>query len=131
MTWLQQGGDNGKIMWLATCGLEYPDVAVRVMEARPPEGENITLAVYRPAAVDPEAASREMEEATAPNMEVHVVGQPDAARIQKDDYVRFTGTLGGYQQSPFMLTWENAKINPEDIPAAGGARPARRAPAAR
>ena len=34
-----------------------------------------------------------MQAATAPNMEVHVVGQPDAKRIQKDDYVRFTGTL--------------------------------------
>ena len=30
---LVAGGDAGKVMWLASCGLEYPDVGVRVMEA--------------------------------------------------------------------------------------------------
>ena len=33
----------------------------------------------------------------------------------KDDFVRFTGTLSGYTQSPFLLTWDNAKVNPEDL----------------
>ena len=31
---LKAGGDAGKVMWLASCGLEYPDVGVRVMEMR-------------------------------------------------------------------------------------------------
>jgi tetratricopeptide (TPR) repeat protein len=106
--WLQEGGDHGKTMWLATCGLEYPDVAVRVMELTP-DGDNLTLKVFRAA------TEEEMQAATAPNMEVHVVGQPDAKRIQKDDYVRFTGTLTAYAQSPFLLTWETAKVNAEDI----------------
>ncbi len=109
MPWLQEGGDHGKTMWMATCGLEYPDVAVRVMEVVPGTGDNITLKVFRGATED------EMKAATAPNMEVHIVGQPEAKRIQKDEYVRFTGTLTGYSQSPFLLTWDNAKVNPEDL----------------
>ena len=32
LPWLQEGGANANTMWLATCGLEFPDVAVRVME---------------------------------------------------------------------------------------------------
>ncbi len=120
MPWLQEGGDHGKTMWLATCGLEFPDVAVRVMDVVPGEGDNVTLKVFRAA------TEEEMQAATAPNMEVHVVGQPEAKRIQKDDYVRFTGTLTGYSQSPFLLTWDNAKVNMEDIPAEKAAPGARR-----
>src|SRR4029077_12543800 len=30
---LKGGGDAGKVMWLASCGLEYPDVAVFAMDA--------------------------------------------------------------------------------------------------
>ena len=129
LPWLQEGGDHGKTMWLATCGLEYPDVGVKVIDVMPADGDNITLMVYRPAASDADAAQKEMDAATMANMEVHVVGQPDAKRVMKDDAVRFTGTLSGYQQSPFMLTWDNAKVNPEDLqPApAGGKRPARSA----
>jgi hypothetical protein len=56
------------------------------------------------------------------------MGQPEAKRIQKDDYVRFTGTVSGYSQSPFLLTWDNAKVNAEDISpekaAPGAKRPA-------
>jgi tetratricopeptide (TPR) repeat protein len=129
LPWLQEGADHGKIMWLATCGLEYPDVGVKVLEITPGDGDNLTLKVYRPAAADPDAAAKEMDAATMPNMEVHVVGQPDAKRLMKDDAVRFTGTLKDYQQSPFLLTWDNAKINPEDLQPAptGGKRPARTA----
>jgi hypothetical protein len=127
LPWLQEGGQHGQTMWLATCGLEYPDVGVKVLDLMPADNDNFTLMVYRPAASDPDAAEKEMDAATMPNMTVHVVGQPDAKRLMKDDAVRFTGTLSGYQQSPFMLTWDNAKVNPEDLqPApAGGKRPAR------
>jgi hypothetical protein len=113
-------------MWMATCGLEYPDVAVRVMEVTPGDGDKVTLKVFRAA------TEEEMQAATAPNMEVHVMGQPDAKRIQKDDYVRFTGTLTAYSQSPFLLTWDNAKVNADDIApekaAPGAKRPARALP---
>lgn len=124
--WLQEGGDHGKIMWLATCGSEYPDVGVKVVEVKPADGDNVTLEVYRPTATDPDAAAKEMDAATTPNMEVQVMDQPEAKRIMKDDEVRFTGTLKAYSQSPFLLTWVNAKVNAEDIgpekPAPGAKR---------
>jgi tetratricopeptide (TPR) repeat protein len=128
LPWLQEGAEHGRVMWLATCGSEYPDVGVKVLEITPADNDNYTLKVYRPAASDPDAAAKEMDAATMPNMEVHVVMQPDVKRLMKDDAVRFTGTLKGYQQSPFMLTWGNAKVNPEDLQPApsGGKRPATR-----
>jgi tetratricopeptide (TPR) repeat protein len=109
LPWLQEGGDHGKTMWLATCGLEYPDVAVRVMNITPGDNDSFTLDVFR-------AATQEaMQAATAPNMQVHIAAQPDVKRIMKDDFVRFTGTLNAYTQNPFLLTWDNAKVNPEDL----------------
>jgi tetratricopeptide (TPR) repeat protein len=129
LPWLQEGGDHGRVMWLATCGLEYPDVGVKVLDIMPGDNDSFTLKVYRPAAADPDAAAKEMDAATMPNMEVHVAGQPDVKRLMKDDAVRFTGTLKDYQQSPFMLVWDNSKVNPEDLQPApsGGKRPARTA----
>jgi len=129
LPWLQEGGDHGKVMWLATCGLEYPDVGVKVLDIMPGDNDSFTLKVYRPAASDTDAAAKEMDAATTPNMEVHIVGQPDVKRLMKDDAVRFTGTLKDYQQSPFLLTWDNAKVNPEDLQPApsGGKRPAKAA----
>ena len=55
------------------------------------------------------------------------MGQPEAKRLEKDAAVRFTGTLVGYSQNPFLLTWDKAKINTEDLPAEKG--PAKKAPA--
>jgi tetratricopeptide (TPR) repeat protein len=118
---LVAGGDAGKVMWLASCGLEYPDVGVRVMEAPVADGDNVTLKVFR--GNTPE----EIEAATAANMEVKVEGQPEAKKLEKDAVVRFTGTLTGYTQNPFLLTWEKAKINMEDLPEDKG--PAKKAPA--
>ena len=63
------------------------------------------------------ATPEEIEAATEPNMLVKLVGQPDAKRLEKDAVVRFTGTLVAYSQSPFLLTWDKAKINAEDLPA--------------
>ncbi len=129
LPWLQEGGEHGRVMWLATCGLEYPDVGVKVLDIMPGDNDSFTLKVYRPAAADPDAAAKEMDAASMPNMEVHIMGQPDVKRLMKDDAVRFTGTLKDYQQSPFMLTWDGAKVNPEDLQPApsGGKRPARTA----
>jgi tetratricopeptide (TPR) repeat protein len=126
--WLKEGSDHGKLMWLATCGLEFPDVAVEVMTVTPADAGNATLLVYRPAASDPDAAQKEMDAATDPNMTVNIVGQPEVSRLQKGDGVRFTGTLSGYTPTPFMLTWSGAKVNADDIPpekpAPGAKRPA-------
>ncbi len=129
---LQAGGDAGKVMWLASCGLEYPDVAVYAMEDAAVDGDTVTVKVYRPTTSDPDAAQKEVEAATAPNMEVKIEGQPEAGRIKKDDPFRFTGTLTAYSQSPFLLTWDKAKINAEDLPeekGPGKKGPAKKAPA--
>jgi hypothetical protein len=123
---LMMGGDAGKVMWLASCGLEYPDVGVRIMEAPAVDGDNVTLKVFRGATPE------EIEAATAPNMEVKVEGQPEAKKLEKDAVVRFTGTLVGYTQSPFLLSWNKAKINMEDLPedkAPAKKGPAKKAPA--
>jgi hypothetical protein len=124
---LKAGGDQGKVMWLASCGLEYPDVGVRIMDAPAVEGDNVTLKVFRGATPE------EIEAATEANMEVKIVGQPEAKKLEKDAVVRFTGTLTGYTQTPFMLTWDKAKINtedlPEDKPTPGKKGPAKKAPA--
>ncbi len=126
---LKAGGDAGKTMWLASCGLEYPDVGVRIMAPPTVDGDTVTLKVFR--GNTPE----EIEAATEPNMTIKVVGQPAASHLEKDAVVRFTGTLAGYTQTPFMLTWEKAKINAEDLPdQKGGAAkrpPVRKAPARR
>ncbi|MGD0909912.1 MAG: hypothetical protein ABSA96_20195, partial [Candidatus Acidiferrales bacterium] len=78
------------------------------------------------------ATPEEIEAATAPNMEVKVEGQPEAKKLEKDAVVRFTGTLVGYTQSPFLLSWNKAKINMEDLPedkAPAKKGPAKKAPA--
>ena len=55
--------------------------------------------------------------ATAPDMEVKIVGQPEAAKLEKDSAPRFTGTLMSYDPDPaFMLHWDKAKVNAEDLP---------------
>src|SRR5579864_1236827 len=118
---LMAGGEAGKAMWLASCGLEYPDVGVRVMEPPAIEGDTVTLKVFRGATPE------EIEAATMSNMTVKIDGQPEAKRLEKDAVVRFTGTLTGYTQSPFMLMWDKAKINMEDLPEEKG--PAKKGPA--
>jgi hypothetical protein len=79
------------------------------------------------------ATPEEIEAATEANMLVKVVGQPEAKGLEKDAVVRFTGTLVSYSQNPFLLTWDKAKINTEDLPEEkkGPAKkgPAKKAPA--
>lgn len=122
---LKAGGDHARLVWLSVCGLEFPDVAVKVLDVAD-NGDSMLLKVYRAQFTDAEQAAKDMEAATEPNMEVVVRDQPEAKRLSKDDYVRFTGTLSGYQPEPFLLSWNNAKINPEDIPEEGS-QPAKKA----
>lgn len=126
---LQMGGDAGKVMWLATCGLEYPDVAVKVMDAPVMDGNTMVIKGFRPSSQDPAEAQKEFDAATEANMTIKVDGQPEAMRLEKDSPARFTGTLIDYTQSPFMLTWDKAKINADDIPEEKGKKaPAKKAP---
>jgi hypothetical protein len=97
-------------LWLASCGLEFPDVPGKLIEVVP----GADVIVLKIAFVTSDA---EFEAATTPNMEVKVPGQPEAARLEKGSPVRFTGTLTAYDPDPaFMLHWEKAKVNAEDIP---------------
>jgi tetratricopeptide (TPR) repeat protein len=114
ITDLKAGGDKAKVTWLASCGLEFPDVPGKLMEITPGATANDPLGL-KVAFVTSDA---EFQAATTPNMEVKVVGQPEAAKLEKDNPVRFTGTLTSYDPDPaFRLHWDKAKVNAEDIPA--------------
>ncbi len=129
VTDLKAGGDKGKLTWLASCGLEFPEVPGKVIEVVP----GTDAIVLKIAFVTSDA---EFDAATKPNMDVKVVGQPEAARVEKDSAVHFTGTLTSYDPEPaFFLHWEKAKVKAEDIPKQKGApkkpvrKPAVRKPA--
>ncbi len=107
---LKAGGDKAKLTWLASCGLEFPEVPGKVIEVTPGT-DAIVLKIAFVTSDD------EFEKATTPNMDVRVVGQPEAARVEKDSAVHFTGTLVGYDPEPaFFLHWDKAKVKEEDIP---------------
>jgi len=110
---LKTGGDKGKLTWLASCGLEFPEVPGKVIEVVPAAtaGDPIVLKI---AFVTSDA---EFDAATTPNMDVKVVGQPEASRVEKDSAVHFTGTLTAFDPDPaFFLHWDKAKVKDEDIP---------------
>ncbi|MGB9333702.1 MAG: hypothetical protein WCB14_01730 [Candidatus Acidiferrales bacterium] len=109
LTDLSGGGDKAKMTWLAVCGSDFPEVVGKVIDVTPGT-DTVELHVFTGATSD------EMEKATTANMDVKIAGQPEASRLQKDDGVRFSGTLTGYDPSPFMLHWEKGKVNAEDIP---------------
>src|SRR2546429_8987515 len=106
---LKASGDKAKLSWLAACGLEFPEVPGKVIEVVP----GTDAIVLKIAFVTSDA---EFDAATTPNMEVKVVGQPEAARVEKDSAVHFTGTLVAYDPAPFFLHWDKAKVKEEDIP---------------
>ena len=109
---LKAGGDKSKLTWMASCGLEFPGVPGKVIEVVPAAGS--TALILRIAFVTSDA---EFDAATTPNMEVKIADQPEAARVEKDGAVHFTGTLVSYDPDPaFMLHWEKGKVNAEDIP---------------
>jgi tetratricopeptide (TPR) repeat protein len=109
ITDLKAGGDKGKITWLASCGLEFPDVPGKLIEITASSDVQLKVAFV--------TSDAEFDAKTTPDMDVKVVGQPDAATLEKGNPVRFTGTLEAYDPDPnFMLHWDKAKVNAEDIP---------------
>src|ERR1700730_8113397 len=110
ITDLKAGGDKAKVTWLASCGLEFPDVPGKLIEITPgSDGVQLKVAFV--------TSDAEFDSKTTPDMDVKVVGQPDAAKLEKDNPVRFTGTLVTYDPDPaFMLHWDKAKVNADDIP---------------
>lgn len=108
---LQKDDANAQKLWLAVCGLEFPEVAVKILSASNADN-SYEFQAYRSPVME------EMEKATTPNMRIKVpAGEDGVSRLKAGDYVRFHGTLIGMQRDPFVLTWEKAAINPEDIPA--------------
>jgi hypothetical protein len=107
---LKAGGDKAKLTWTAACGLEFPDVPGKIIEVTPgTDAVELKIAFV--------TSDAEFEAASTPNMDVKVLGQPDAAKLEKDNPVRFSGTLVSYEPDPaFMLHWDKAKVNEEDLP---------------
>jgi hypothetical protein len=114
VTDLKAGGDKAKLTWTAACGLEFPDVPGKIIEVT----AGSDAVVLKNAFVTSDA---EFDAATTPNMEVTIktADQADAAKLEKGNAVRFTGTLESYDPDPnFMLHWDKAKVNEEDLPKA-------------
>ncbi len=126
LTDLQAGGDKAKMTWLALCGAEFPEVVGKIIDVNS-AANAVVFHVFT------DADQNKMQEATTANMEVKVPGQPEASRLAKDDPIRFSGTVASYDAQPFMLHWDQGKVDPSIIPAEKGAparRPARK-PAAK
>ncbi|HKN59810.1 MAG TPA: hypothetical protein VJW93_01440 [Candidatus Acidoferrales bacterium] len=131
---LGAGGDKAKMTWLAICGAEFPEVVGKIIDVKPGDAF-IDFMVYTGASAD------DMQAATTANMDVKVwtaappagsaaagaagttpvPPQPDVARLQKDDPIRFSGTLVSYDPSPLMLHWDQVKVDPTIIPEKGNA----------
>jgi hypothetical protein len=123
ITDLKAGGDKAKLTWTAACGLEFPDVPGKLFEVTP----GTDVVEIKTAFVTSEA---EFDAATAPNMDIKVAGQPDAAKLENGNSVRFTGTLETYDPDPaFMLHWDKAKVNEEDLPKEKAKKPVAKKPA--
>jgi hypothetical protein len=121
---LKAGGDKSKLVWLAACGLPFPDVPGKIIEVVP--GDPLVLKI---AFVTSDA---EFDAATTPNMDVKIVGQPEAARVEKGNPVHFTATLVSYDPDPaFFLHWDQGKVKEEDIPKEKTPKKPVRKPAAR
>jgi len=126
VTDLKAGGDKAKLTWTAACGLEFPDVPGKLIEITP----GADVIELKLAFVTSEA---EFDAKTTPDMDVKIktADQPDAAKLEKDTAPRFTGTLESYTPDPsFMLNWDKAKVNPDDLPKEGK-KPAAKKPAAK
>jgi tetratricopeptide (TPR) repeat protein len=126
VTDLKAGGDKAKLTWTASCGLEFPDVPGKILEVTAGDPVQIKGAFV--------TSQAEFDAATTPNLDVKVSGQPEAAKLEKDNAFRFTGTLESYDPDPaFMLHWDKAKVNEEDLPKEKGTtkKPPAKKPAAK
>jgi tetratricopeptide (TPR) repeat protein len=127
---LNGGGDKAKLTWLAICGAEFPEVIGKIIDVN--KSDNfVDIMTFTSASSD------EISAATTANMDVKVwtaappagtaasagtvTPQPDVTRVQKDDEIRFSGTLVSYDPSPFLLHWDMVKVDPTTIPEKAGA----------
>jgi tetratricopeptide (TPR) repeat protein len=113
ITDLKAGGDKAKVTWFASCGLEFPEVPGKLIEVTAPATDADPV-VLKLAFVTSQA---EFDAATTADMEVKVVGQPAAAKLEKDSLPHFTATLASYDPAPaFLLHWEKGTVKAEDLP---------------
>jgi len=111
MDTLKAGGEQAKITWLAACGLEFPEVPGKVIEVAP-SADNV---VIKAAFVTSE---EEFNSKTTADVEVKIIGQPDAQRLEKDAAFHFTATIASFDPNPaFMTHWDKGKVKEDDIPA--------------
>jgi tetratricopeptide (TPR) repeat protein len=124
LTDLGGGGDKAKQTWLAICGAQFPGVVGKIIEVKQGEGF-VNFEVFTGA------DETEVQNATTANMDVKVwtaappastpnaaqeTAQPDVTRLAKDDGVRFSGAIVNYDPSPFLLHWDQVKVDPTTIP---------------
>ncbi len=127
---LSAGGDKAKMTWLAICGAEFPEVVGKIIDAQKTE-DTVDFKVFTSSNSD------EMAAATSANMAfsvpivakpaaaapaggvapAEVTAQPDVVRLAKDDEIRFSGMVASYDPSPFLLHWDQVKVDPSIIPA--------------
>ncbi|MGC2332992.1 MAG: hypothetical protein WA581_16175 [Candidatus Acidiferrales bacterium] len=125
------GGDKAKMTWLAICGAEFPEVVGKIIDVQKTDDSYVDFMVFFGA------TQEEVEAATTANMDVKVwIGanpnataatgtasdippQPDVVRLEKDDPIRFSGTLVSYDPTPFLLHWDKVKVDPTIIPDKG------------
>lgn len=141
ITTLSGGGDNAKITWLAICGAEYPEVVGKIIDENKSDSSvdfmvysgataaemqaattaNMDVKVWTaqppagaaPAPAETAGAASANGATQAPPQ---ITPQPDVLRLKKDDGIRFSGTLVSYDLSPFMLHWDQVKVDPSIIP---------------
>ncbi len=132
---LSGGGDKAKKTWLAICDAEFPEVVGKIIDIKPSD-TYVDFLVYTGA------TAQDMQAATTPNMDVkvwtaapaagetmagpantasQVTPQPDVTRLQKNEAIRFSGTIVSYDPSPFLLHWDQVKVDPTIIPPKGAA----------
>jgi tetratricopeptide (TPR) repeat protein len=129
ITDLSGGGDKAKMTWLAICGAEFPEVGGKIIDVHKTDTV-VDFMVFTAASAD------EMQAATTANMDVKVwiaanpnaaagatpvPPQPDVVRLEKDDPIQFSGTVASYDPSPFLLHWDQVKVDPTTIPDKAGA----------
>ena len=124
------GGDKAKMTWLAICGAEFPEVVGKIIDVQKTDAASVNFLVFTSASPD------EMSAATMANLAVkvwiaappagattaQVTPQPDVVRLAKDDEIRFAGTLVSYDPSPFLLHWDQVKVDPSILPEKGAAK---------
>lgn len=144
---LQAGGDKGKLTWLAVCGQEIPNVVGKITDVTPGT-DSINFKVFTAATGEEiqqgNTPNLDVTVWTAPHTDTSASAttgqgsstagagagaqpssspvQPEAARLQKGDAIKFTGTLVSYDTQPFLVHFDKCKVDPSVIPPAKGVR---------